>query len=122
MKNLFAYDFTNRTIVATKATLKKASNPTTDEYTALIKMIEGQPTFRVVEKTIKNSGNKKTYKGLTLKMMMDYMIPNRYWYQLNGQSAQANWLEQREAIYSSIQEQEEKAIPQIIFTSEVKIR
>lgn len=26
MKNLFAYDFTNRTIVATKATLKKASN------------------------------------------------------------------------------------------------
>ena len=30
------------------------------------------------------------------------MIPNRYWYQLNGQSAQANWLEQREAIYSRI--------------------
>lgn len=73
MKNLFAYDFTNRTIVATKATLKKASNPTTDEYKTLIKMIEGQPTFRVVEKTIKNSGNKKTYKGLTLKMMMDYI-------------------------------------------------
>lgn len=72
MKNLFAYDFTNRTIVATKATLKKASNPTTDEYKVLIKMIEGQPTFRVVEKTIKNSGNKKTYKGLTLKMMMVY--------------------------------------------------
>ena len=57
MKNLFAYDFTNHTIVATKATLKKASNPTTDEYTALIKMIEGQPTFRVVEKTIKNSSH-----------------------------------------------------------------
>lgn len=49
-------------------------------------------------------------------------IPNRYWYQLNGQSAQANWLEQREAIYSRIQEQEEEAVPQIIFTSEVKIR
>ena len=74
MRNMFTYDFTNRTIVATKATLKKASNPTTDEYTALIKMIEGQPTFRVVEKTIKNSGNKKTYKGLTLKMMMDYLF------------------------------------------------
>ena len=50
------------------------------------------------------------------------MIPNRYWYQLNGQSAQANWLEQREAIYSRIQEQEEELVPQIIFTSEVKIR
>ena len=50
------------------------------------------------------------------------MIPNRYWHQLNGQSAQANWLEQREAIYSRIQEQEEKVVPQIIFTSEVKIK
>lgn len=55
------------------------------------------------------------------------MIPNRYWYQLNGQSAQANWLEQREAMYASIQEQEdggqaEEVIPQIIFTSEVKIK
>ena len=55
------------------------------------------------------------------------MIPNRYWYQLNGQSAQANWLEQREAMYASIQEQEdggqaEEITPQIIFTSEVKIK
>ena len=31
MKNLFAYDFTNNTIVASKATLKKAGNPTTPE-------------------------------------------------------------------------------------------
>ena len=46
------------------------------------------------------------------------MIPNRYWYQLNGQSAQANWLEQ----YSRIQEQEEEVVPQIVFTSEVKIK
>ena len=55
------------------------------------------------------------------------MIPNRYWYQLNGQSAQANWLEQRKEMYARIQEQEdggqaEEIIPQIIFTSEVKIR
>ena len=50
------------------------------------------------------------------------MKPNRYWYQLNGQSAQANWLEQREAIYSRIQEQEEEVVPQIVFTSEVKIK
>ena len=50
------------------------------------------------------------------------MIPNRYWYQLNGQSAQANWLEQREAMYSRIQEQEEEVVPQIVFTSEVKIK
>ena len=39
MKNLFAYDFTNNTIVASKTTLKKAGNPTTPEYKALMKMI-----------------------------------------------------------------------------------
>ena len=39
MKNLFAYDFTTNTIVASKATLKKAGNPTTPEYKALMKMI-----------------------------------------------------------------------------------
>ena len=55
------------------------------------------------------------------------MIPDRYWYQLNGQSAQANWLEQRKEMYASIQEQDdggqaEEIIPQIIFTSEVKIK
>ena len=55
------------------------------------------------------------------------MIPDRYWYQLNGQSAQANWLEQRKEMYARIQEQKdggqaEEIIPQIIFTSEVKIR
>lgn len=55
------------------------------------------------------------------------MVPNRYWYQLNGQSAQANWLEQREEMHSRIQKQEDggqakEIIPQIIFTSEVKIK
>lgn len=73
MKNLFAYDFTNSTIVASKTTLKKAGNPTTPEYKALMKMIAGQPTFRVVEKVIKNNGRKKTYNGLTLEMMKTHI-------------------------------------------------
>lgn len=70
-----------------------------------------------------NDPNSTEYKAIR-QLCADFpsMIPNRYWYQLNGQSAQANWLEQREAIYSRIQEQEEEVIPQIIFTSEVKIR
>ena len=50
------------------------------------------------------------------------MIPNRYWYQLNGQSAQANWLEQREARFSRIQEQQVEVVAQSILTSEVKIK
>ena len=73
MKNLFAYDFTNNTIVASKTTLKKAGNPTTPEYKALMKMIAGQPTFRVVEKVIKDNGRKKTYNGLTLEMMKTHI-------------------------------------------------
>ena len=69
MKNLFAYDFTTNTIVASKTTLKKAGNPTTPEYKALMKMIAGQPTFRVVEKTINNSKKKNTHLGLTIEVM-----------------------------------------------------
>ena len=73
MKNLFAYDFTTNTIVASKATLKKAGNPTTPEYKALMKMIAEQPTFKVVEKTINTKSGKTTYKGLTIEMMESYI-------------------------------------------------
>ena len=73
MKNLFAYDFTNNTIVASKATLKKAGNPTTPEYKALMKMIAEQPTFKVVEKAINAKSGKTTYKGLTIEMMESYI-------------------------------------------------
>ena len=73
MKNLFAYDFTNNTIVASKATLKKAGNPTTPEYKALMKMIAEQPTFKVVEKKINTKSGKTTYKGLTIEMMESYI-------------------------------------------------
>lgn len=73
MKNLFAYDFTTNTIVASKATLKKAGNPTTPEYKALMKMIAEQPTFKVVEKAINAKSGKTTYKGLTIEMMESYI-------------------------------------------------
>ena len=69
MKNLFTYDFINRTIVASKATLKKASNPGTAEYKALMEMIAGQPTFRVAEKVIEINRSKETYSGLTYELM-----------------------------------------------------
>lgn len=75
MKNLFAYDFTTNTIVASKATLKKAGNPTTPEYKALMKMIAEQPTFKVVEKTINTKSGKTTYKGLTIEMIHIEIMP-----------------------------------------------
>ena len=69
MKNLFAYDFVNNTIVASKTTLKKAGKPGTPEYKELMKMIAKQPTFRVVEKEINVNKRKNVYAGLTIEVM-----------------------------------------------------
>lgn len=73
MKNLFRYDFANSTIIASKTALKKAGNPTTPEYKALMKMISGHPSFQVVEKTINTSKKKQTYNGLTLEVMRTHI-------------------------------------------------
>ena len=69
MKNLFAFDFVNHTIIASKTTLKKAGIPSSPEYKELMKMIAKQPTFRVVEKEININTNKNTHKGLTFELM-----------------------------------------------------
>lgn len=34
-------------------------------------------------------------------------LPDRYWYQLGGQSAQQNWIAQRQEILDAIAEQED---------------
>ena len=47
-------------------------------------------------------------------------VPDWAWYQLNGQSAQENWIEQREKIM--VQEDAAENTPQFIFISEVKIK
>ena len=74
MKNLFAYDFVKNTIIASKTTLKKASVPNSPEYKALMKMIDKQPTFRVVEKEISTNKSKKTYHGLTIEVMRTHIL------------------------------------------------
>ena len=38
-----------------------------------MKMIAGQPTFRVVEKVIKDNGRKNTHNGLTLEVMKTHI-------------------------------------------------
>ena len=73
MKNLFAYNFVNNTIVASKTTLKKAGIPNSPEYKALMKMIDKQPTFRVAEKEISTNTRKKTYRGLTIEVMKTHI-------------------------------------------------
>ena len=53
MKNLFAVNFAENTITASKTTLKKASVPNSPEYKALMKLMKQNPTFTIEEKKIK---------------------------------------------------------------------
>ena len=73
MKNLFAFNFVDNTIVASKTTLKKAGKPGSPEYKELMKMIAKQPTFRVVEKEITINKNKRDYHGLTIEVMKTHI-------------------------------------------------
>ena len=52
------------------------------------------------------------------------LVPDWVWYQINGQSAQKNWIEQQEKMRERLADQQtaEEASPQINFTSEVKLK
>ena len=73
MKNLFAINFAENTIVASKTTLKKASIPNSAEYKALMKLMKQNPTFTVAEKEIKKAEGKNTYKGLNEAFIKQYI-------------------------------------------------
>ena len=73
MKSLFGVSFEEKTIIATKTTLKKASTPNSPEYKMLMKLMKQHPTYSVVQKDVKKSNNKKTYSGLTNELMEAYI-------------------------------------------------
>ena len=73
MKNLFAVNFADNTIIASKTALKKASVPNSVEYKDLMKLKKQHPTFEVVAKEIKKHEGKKTHKGLTDKLILAYI-------------------------------------------------
>lgn len=52
------------------------------------------------------------------------MLPDWAWYQLNGKSAEENFIEQRRRIYEEFADQEdgEEDVPQVSFISEVKVK
>ena len=52
------------------------------------------------------------------------LVPDWVWYQINGQSAQENWIEQQEKMRERLADQQtaEEASPQITFTSEAKLK
>lgn len=49
-------------------------------------------------------------------------LPRRYWYQLGGQSARENWMEQRRSISEDIAEQEDGAEIVLSFPSEANAK
>lgn len=89
MKNLFTVNFAENTIVASKTTLKKAGNPTTPEYKALMKLMKQNPTFTVAEKEIKKAEGKNTYKGLDKAFVEKYISIQTNADDLNKQYAKA---------------------------------
>lgn len=73
MKSLFAINFAEHTIVATKTTLKKASIPNSPEYKALMKLVKQNPACTVAEKPKESSTVKKTCKGLNKAFIKEYL-------------------------------------------------
>lgn len=90
MKNLFAVNFVEMTIVASKTTLKKASVPNSPEYKELMKLMKLNPTFAIVEKDIKEATGKKTYKGLDKALIEQYISIQTNADELNKQYAKAS--------------------------------
>ena len=73
MSKLFAINFTENTIIASKITQKKASVPNSPEYKDLIKVIAKLPALAVVEKKTNINENNRTCNGLTFDVMEAYI-------------------------------------------------
>ena len=91
MKNLFAIDFAENAIIASKTTLKKASVPNSAEYKALMKLMKKHPslTITITEKEIKKAEGKKTYEGLNKAFIEKYISIQSNADDLNKQYAKA---------------------------------
>ena len=72
-RSLFVYNHVNKTIVASKASLKKAGRPNTAESDLLAAMMREHPDYAVVEKEIKTNSAKNAYDGLTMDLMKAYI-------------------------------------------------
>ena len=73
MNKHFTYNFVAKTIVGSKASIKKANAGKNPEYTELTSMLAEHPDFNVVEKVIQKKENKKTYSKLTFDKMKEYI-------------------------------------------------
>ena len=72
-KNIFTYNFIEKTIIGTKSAINRANKGMEPEYSELCEMMSKQRTFTVAVKTITKNENKKTYGKLTFAVMEQYI-------------------------------------------------
>lgn len=79
MYNKFNFNFVEKTIVGSKRSIERANKGLKPEFEELSKMLEAQPTFKVVVKQINAKEGKDTHKGLTYKRMESFinLLDNR---------------------------------------------
>ena len=73
MTKKFNYNFVTKQIIGSNASIAKANKGIEPEYSELTSMINAQPTFSVVAKTIKHKAGKKLYRDLTFERMAEYI-------------------------------------------------
>lgn len=71
----FEINFVEKTICGTKASFKKASRGSGDEYEELVEKMNAHPDFQCVEKEPKHRSNKvkTTYHNMTFAFIEDYI-------------------------------------------------
>lgn len=69
----FTVDFQSNSIVGTKTNIAKAGRIGSPQYDALCEVMALHPTFKVATKVINAKEDKKTYHGLTFKVMEAYI-------------------------------------------------
>ena len=73
MNAIFTYNFVNKTIVGTQSAINRANKGIEPEYSMLTSMLNAQPNFIVAVKQIKKNQDKKTFHGLSIQRMKDYI-------------------------------------------------
>ena len=80
----FHYDFAAKTIWGTKASFDKASKGFGPVYEELAEKMAKQPTFKcVVKAPAKPAKPKKTYKGMDISFMLDFLTATEDYITLN---------------------------------------
>ena len=66
-------DHLSKTIILTKKFLNEAGSLDNPEHDILMKLMEKHPNYTLVERKIKKAEGKKTYKGLSVKKMREFL-------------------------------------------------